>query len=561
MSTDIPKNPKLSKASLYQLIAMHRNPVTWETVIGVFGETRERRAISLLAQLENENRIKKSNSGYRAVQPWSDLAIATLGPVSAEKRAKLTIMNLPEDVKLNASIARGDVFKQSLKEGDQIAVSLSRGQAGTNDLHARFIAHCDDKTPLRLSGNFNTASRVFRTTNHNLKTEFKLAHEPATGGSHLLVEVPQNFDMRNPVLDLMPNQMLDPATGLEIIGIVTRKHDIAFAHPQNILNEAAILAQKPVTFDNRVDLTDLDFVTVDPLGARDLDDALFARVENNGYAFYTAIADVPYFLPYMNIVDRDAYTRGLTNYLANDQVAHMLPSVLSTDKCSLVPNQNRAAIIVKQILGWNFEMKGFEIFAAVINSHEQLSYGQFYDKLDRKDPRFMIMAQIHDARRRKGLDKSQQSFLSNNADRYSTKSIVETAMVQTNSLSAQFLTEAGIPFLSRNYALNPDGQPQKNGNAPRAFYSAFSIGHGQIGLLRYAHISSPIRRYGDNINIRALHKALKTPGLGIDDHQIENLVADAAHLNGRRNTDHQMMMEIQRYHSMAQAKNLGLIPR
>jgi hypothetical protein len=560
LSIHTPTYPKLTKASLYQLIAMHRNPVSWTTVLDVFGEDRERRAAALLSQLENTNKIKQSNSGYRAVQPWSDLALATLGPVRADKRARINILNLPEDVKLNATIARSDVFKQSLKEGDKIAVALTRGQAGTNELRARFITRCNDNVPLRLTGHFNAVSRAFTTQNHNLKSEFKLLHEPDADAHHLLVELPHDFDVRNPVLHLLPDQMLDPATGQQIIEIVAQKRDIAFAHPQDILDEAAILAQKPVTLDHRVDLRELDFITVDPLGARDLDDAMCARIENNGYAFYTAIADVPYILPYMNTVDRDAYNRGLTHYLADDKVAHMLPSVISTDKCSLVPHQDRAAIVVKQILGWDFQLKGFEIFAAVINSHEQLSYGQFYDRLEREDPRFTILAKIHDERRRKGLDKSQENFLSSSPDKYSTKSIVETAMVQTNSLAAKFLSEAGIPFLSRNYSQSPAGHPQKNGTGPRAYYSSFQIGHGQLGLTYYAHISSPIRRYGDNVNIRALHKAINTPGLGIEDREIALLDTIASHLNGRRDKDHQMMQEIQRYHSIAQARSLGLNP-
>ncbi|MDB5492195.1 MAG: ribonuclease [Micavibrio sp.] len=560
MASDPPPYPRLTKASLYQLIAMHRNPVSRDSALQIFGSHRDQRMSALLRQLENENKIKQSAHGYRALQPWADIALATLGPVSTEKRAKLTILNLPEDLKVEVSITRSDVYKHSLKQGDRIAVHLARGQSGVNALRARFIAHADDGKSLALTGNFNKVSRLFTTQNYNLKTEFKLAREPDGDAHHLLVELTPGFDMCNPVLSPVADQTLDPASGEEIVWIIARKHEIALSHPQNIIDEAAILARKPVSLDHRVDLRALDFITVDPLGAQDLDDAMCARVEKNGYAKYTAIADVPYFLPYGNIVDRHAYQRGLTHYLADDQVAHMLPSVLSTNRCSLVPQQDRPVIVVKQILGWDFELKGFEIFAAVINSHEQLSYGQFYDKLDRKDPRFIIMAQIHDERRRKGLDKSQQSFLSNSPDKYSTKSIVETAMVQTNSLAAQFLSEANMPYLSRNYAQNPQGQLRKNGNAPRAFYAVVSMGHAQIGLRRYAHISSPIRRYGDNIDIRAIHKVLKTPGLGIDDHQVANLAHDAAHLNGRRDTDDKMTTEIQKYHSLAQARNLGLIP-
>lgn len=547
--------PRLNKASLYQLIAMHRNPVSRSSVFAIFGEGLEKRITALLTQLKNQGKIKETTQGYRAVRPWADIALATIGPVSSKKRATINILSLPEDVKINASVTRSDVYKHSLKEGDRVAVSLARGQAGSNELRARYIAHAYTATPLRLSGHFNAMSRAFTTTNHGLKTEFRLRQEPENDTSHLLVELPQNFDMRNPVLKPVQDQTIDPVSGEEITWIIARKHEIALAHPQNILNEAIILAQKPVLLDGRVDLRDLDFVTVDPLGAKDLDDAMCARIENNGYAFYTAIADVPYILPYMNEVDRDAFGRGLTHYLSNDHVAHMLPSVISTDKCSLVPHQDRTAIVVKQVLGWDFQLKGFEIFAALIRSKEQLSYGQFYDRLERNDPRFRILVTIHDTRRRQGLDKNMQAFLSDNPDKYTTKSMVETAMVQTNSLAAKYLSQKNMPFLSRNYSHSPDGHP-----GPRAFYDALQLGHKLLGLAHYAHISSPIRRYGDNINIRALHACFNTPGLGIDAHQIERLSVDAAHLNGRRDTDHKMMQQIERYHSAEPAKNPGLIP-
>lgn len=555
----------LTKDSLHQLLAISRAPVDMPVITTIFGDNDDikTKAAALLSELVAEGTATVNDDFYYPTERWADIAYATIGPIAADhSRVPVVIDNLPLESSLVITLSRNDINQFNLTEGSKVIIGLSHGQDIRAPIKARFIAQQEKGSTFCLTGTFNRKSNVFSALDKDIKTQFKLARVPDkfTTPRQFLAEIPCDFDIRSPVLSIASDQTIDKDSGLAISSIIASKHDIEDAHSRDILDEAQVLSRKKISLDNRVDLRALDFVTVDPPGAQDLDDAFYATIEGNGYAFYTAIADVPYIVPYNSKVDREAYDRGLTHYLANDHIVHMMPEVISTKKSSLVPGVDRAAIVVKQILGWDFRLKGFEVIPAVINSRSQLSYGQFYDLLALNDPRFKTLATIHDTRRRQGMDKKIQSMISyKTADSYATKSIVETSMVQTNSLIAEFLKKAQIPFLSRNFTGNPKAQA-KNAPLQRAYYASHQLGHSSLGLVHYAHATSPIRRYADSVNLRAVHKALNTPGLAITNEEIANLDIIATHLNDRRDMDRRLMHDIDKYHAMRDLMRLQNLP-
>ncbi|MGZ9097125.1 MAG: ribonuclease catalytic domain-containing protein [Micavibrio sp.] len=550
--------PPLTKDGLYQLIAMNRGPVGRVALQDVFGhdEKTGEKLNDLLDELTDEARIVSDTRGYVATKPWADIAYAVVGTPENGKRIPLHILNMPPGPGSTATLSWADFTRHNLKEGSRIVVGLNRGLQAT-ELRARFIASGD--RPFRLAGIFNQKAQNFIPLDKTIKADFKLAQQPAANDvpHHFLVELPPQFDIRNPVVAIVEDQTKDMHTGAALSWIVTRKHAIADSHPEDVLKEGEILNRQKINFDQREDLRELDFVTVDPLGSTDLDDAFFAQVEGDGYALYTAIADVPALVTYGSKVDREAYKRGSTFYLTGKHTAHMLPPILSTKKSSLIANADRPAIIVKQSLDWQGNLLDYKVFAGVIRSKEQLSYGQFYDRLEREDPRFKVIAAIHNIRRRRGLDPELNALLKESADQYATKSIVETLMVQTNSLIAQFLNAANIPFLSRNFE---QAGEQKNGTGQRAYYASSHMGHAALGLKHYAHVTSPIRRYADIVNMRAVHKALGTKGLGISDKEIKNLDKIADHLNGRRRVERDVAHDLGKYHAIRDLTRLQSSP-
>ena len=93
-----------------------------------------------------------------------------------------------------------------------------------------------------------------------------------------------------------------------------------------------------------LDRTAIPFVTIDPPGSMDLDQALFLERDGNGYVLHYAIADVAAFVAPGDPVDLEAHRRGETLYGADSKVP-LHPRVLSEDAASLLPDQVRPALL------------------------------------------------------------------------------------------------------------------------------------------------------------------------------------------------------------------------
>ena len=566
MPTDDYSDLPPGKDQVYQLIAMNPAPAGRNAVMAAFAYDDASRAVvekHLSALIDEKVIIADGDKNYRAVHPWADVAYGVIGAVAHNKRTTIPValLNVPADFDVSVTMSRADVHKHNLQEGDRVVVGLARGSVANAGLRARFIAPMDSERAFTLTGIFNHKSHNFTPLDRSIKANFVLAKEPAADAvpHQFLVELPQSFDMRNPVVHVVGDQTRDMTTGGAISWIVTNKHQIAHAHPGDVLRDAKKISRRHLDLSGRTDLRHLDFVTVDPLGSEDLDDGFATEVGPDGYALYTAIADVPALVRYGSKVDREAFARGITYYM-QDHTSHMLPDILSTRKSSLRANEDRLAIVVRQNLGWDCGLKDFEVMAAVVRSREQFSYGQFYDMMERDDPRFRAIAKIQDTRRRRGMNAGLEMFLKENPERYATKSIVETLMVQTNSLIAQFLKSAAIPFLSRNFDSSPLPEVQKRGQVPRAYYASYHLGHGGVGLLHYAHVTSPIRRYADIVNMRAVHKALGNFDIGISDEEIAQLDDTAKHLNERRRIERDATHDVQKYHAIRDLQRLQVAP-
>lgn len=561
MSDKSVPQPSVSKERLHQWLAMNPSPLGRAALLSLAGCNAGSAPVvdGYLKELMDEKRVVVSRrNAYQAVSPWSDIAYATVGIIQGHRRVPVTISQLPADTGITATLSRADITKNKLQEGDRIVVSLSRGDG--ESLRAQFLANMHQGRPYRLAGTFNPKAAIFVPLDRSIKGVFSLSRPPGAEAEHqFLAEFPPDFDIRQPVMTVVGDQTRDTSTGTPISIIIAAKHQIAHAHPGNVLKEAHNLNRRKLRTEQRIDLRHLDFHTVDPLGSTDLDDAFATERERDGYSLYTAIADVPVLVHYNTAVDREAYNRGITFYL-KDRTSHMLPPVLSTNKCSLVAKADRPVIVVRQRLDWDCNMTDYEVFAGIIRSREQLTYGQFYDLMERDDERFRMIRDIHDTRRRRGLNEELRVLLKDAPDSFASKSIIETLMVQTNSLVAKFLLAAQVPFLSRNFEQPQNGNAAPQAGPQRAYYSSQSMGHAGLGQLYYAHVSSPIRRYADILNLRAVHKVLGTNRIGISDDEIMSLDHSAAHLNGRRRIERDVQHDYEKYHAMPDLKRLQAAP-
>ncbi|HND52891.1 MAG TPA: ribonuclease R [Pirellulaceae bacterium] len=132
--------------------------------------------------------------------------------------------------------------------------------------------------------------------------------------------------------------------GVDTLAIM-REFELPEQFPEEVLEAARRQAEQfdETKLDGRVDLTHETIITIDPLDARDFDDAVsLEKLENGHWLLGVHIADVAHFVPAKSTLDREARERGTSVYLP-DRVIPMLPEVISNNLASLQPHKVRYA--------------------------------------------------------------------------------------------------------------------------------------------------------------------------------------------------------------------------
>jgi len=147
------------------------------------------------------------------------------------------------------------------------------------------------------------------------------------------------------------------------------------------------------------DRTDIPFVTIDPPGAQDLDQAMFLERTAGGYRVWYAIADVSAFVRPGDPVDVEANRRGETLYGADAKVP-LHPPVLSEGAASLLPGQVRPALLWMIDLDEAGEGVSVDVSRALVQSRAQLSYQQVQADVDAgtADPMFDLLREVGELR-------------------------------------------------------------------------------------------------------------------------------------------------------------------
>ena len=144
-----------------------------------------------------------------------------------------------------------------------------------------------------------------------------------------------------------------------------------------VLEEVSEIAQRlsPSSVDDREDLRELCFVTIDPDDARDRDDAIWVRCKDEGFEAWVGIADVAEYVQPKTALDTEAFTRGFSVYLP-DRAIPMLPSQLSSDLCSLEHTGDRLCVAVYMEFDARGRRCSMRLCEGVMRSHATLSYRQ-----------------------------------------------------------------------------------------------------------------------------------------------------------------------------------------
>jgi len=163
------------------------------------------------------------------------------------------------------------------------------------------------------------------------------------------------------------------------IAAIADELDVTDRFPAAVLAEAEQAAVTVVLPEQ--DLTGLPFVTIDPPGAKDLDQALFIERSEPGFTVWYAIADVAAFVRPGGAVDEEAHRRGQTLY-APDHRIPLHPPVLSEAAASLLPGQVRPALVWRIELDARGDQTRAEVVRARVRSREQLDYESVQRDLD-----------------------------------------------------------------------------------------------------------------------------------------------------------------------------------
>lgn len=157
----------------------------------------------------------------------------------------------------------------------------------------------------------------------------------------------------------------------------------------------------------RKDFRSVTTLTIDPIRAKDFDDALSIRQLAHGrYEIGVHIADVSHYVTEGSAIDKEARKRATSVYFV-DRVIPMLPEILSNDLCSLMPGVERLAFSTVFILNQNAEIESEWFGRTVIKSDRRFTYEEVDEILERGRGDYFVELRTLDALAKK-LDENKQ---------------------------------------------------------------------------------------------------------------------------------------------------------
>jgi ribonuclease R len=213
---------------------------------------------------------------------------------------------------------------------------------------------------------------------------------------------------KNPYGEVMEILGKPGSNDTEMISILCN-HGIDYKFPQEVIAEAEKVGMEldPVEVKKRTDYRDITTFTIDPVDAKDFDDALSIRyLENGNYEIGIHIADVSHYVVPGSEMDKEALKRSNSVYLV-DRVVPMLPEQLSNLACSLRPNEDKFSFSAVFEMEETGKIITQWFGKTVIHSNKRFSYEEAQEIIDGKEDEFakdiLILDKIAKILRKKRL--------------------------------------------------------------------------------------------------------------------------------------------------------------
>ncbi|MBC8238377.1 MAG: VacB/RNase II family 3'-5' exoribonuclease [Helicobacteraceae bacterium] len=493
-----------------------------------------------------KNNVYKFNSKYRA---------GTLGLVQ-KGTAYLTVIG-----ELTRDLFIGEGNLADAKEGDLVISQRLLGKRGAPSAKiVEVVGRAVSYSIGYIIVKNGTNSLV------DIKTEYPTGVEipPEELNSYNQGDV---FKIDNTTYTIMEKlgNMSDPKVDEKIVLAQFNKHD---AFEPEVLEIASSF--KPVDaskYPSRKDLRSLPFCTIDPVTAKDYDDAIYWDAENT--TLYVAIADVSEYVKPFGPLDNEAIYRSFSIYLPHRSIP-MLPRQLSETLCSLQPHVDRLSFVFEMKLNLDsLEVTASKVYEAIIHSDRRFNYeeidayfeGKLQAKNDKEKEIFAYITKLRvvtDALKEKRLkigydfrsnelemqiDENSNLVSTTYAEETPSHALIEDCMLLANKEAArqfergifriheppsqnklqilyQELAGIGMFIDIKNSIKETITEIQKQAqdmglasevdtliiqSQMQARYAPLNSGHFGLGFEQYTHFTSPIRRYSDLI----VHRLLK----------------------------------------------------
>ncbi len=212
------------------------------------------------------------------------------------------------------------------------------------------------------------------------KTKIQVAIDPkktkgAMPGHKVIVKITNKMNDNNykgEIIKILGHKN-DP--GVDILSI-TAKYEINDVFSDEVMDQADKLPSEVLEEEKtkRIDLTGEEIFTIDGDDTKDIDDAIsYKRLPNGNHELGVHIADVSHYVTEDSPLDKEAYERGTSVYLA-DRVIPMLPHKLSNGICSLNPGVERLALSCVMEIDNEGNIIKYNIFESIIKSRKQMTY-------------------------------------------------------------------------------------------------------------------------------------------------------------------------------------------
>ena len=342
----------------------------------------------LLKELESEGKLQKRSKSYRDPDSLPPVTIVQVTGPSRDGDLYLRPLEWPGEGEAPRILFIAKKGDPALGAGERILARLTAVQGEPHAYEARLIRRIGTN-PQKILGIFRKTPEGGRIVPIDKGAEKDWlvpagAVNEAKDGE--LVEAEQSGSggrMGLPRAQIV-QRLGDPSAPRAVSLIAIHQHGIPDAFPDSVIAEAD--AAQPATMKGRTDLRELPLITIDPVDARDRDDACFAEADDDaknpgGHIVWVAIADVAHYVTPGSALDREARLRGNSTYFP-DRVVPMLPDVLSGDLCSLHEGVDRACVAVRMVLDADGNKIAHKFMRGMMRSVASLNYAEVQGAMD-----------------------------------------------------------------------------------------------------------------------------------------------------------------------------------